>query len=155
MHLKHVNICFLPIYSYRNPLRVCQLSVHPFKELKQYKKATADAKSSILDALRLELDVETLKDGLKSAGQKIKVDGTRLLIAWYGRYDNNIRSKKTISKLKKDDLLEELMAIIKRLADDFCVDDYRYIQLPQDVGVSITEEWDEVEDREDADMMEG
>jgi hypothetical protein len=119
------------------------------------KKAAADAKSSILDALLLELDVETLKNGLKSAGKKITVVDLRLQIAWHRRHDKHIGSKTKINELNKDGLLRELITIIKRLPDDFCADDYRNIHPPQAAGVFRTLEWDEVEDREDADMMEG
>lgn len=63
------------------------------------RKAQADARTAVLDALQLKLDVEALKNGLKATGQKIKVDEIRLQITWHRRHDGSIQSNEIISSL--------------------------------------------------------
>ncbi|KAF9478411.1 hypothetical protein BDN70DRAFT_767364, partial [Pholiota conissans] len=67
------------------------------------RRANSDARIAILDTLQLELDIETLRHEIRTQ------------IAWHRRHDNSIPPKKMLSKMKKDDLLQELIRIIRRL----------------------------------------
>ncbi|KAF8157109.1 hypothetical protein B0H34DRAFT_849024 [Crassisporium funariophilum] len=121
------------------------------------RKAQADARIAVLDALQLELDIETLTKGIKAGGKTLKVSDIRLQIAWHRRHDSKIPPKGEINKMNKPGLLQELIKIVKRLPAEFsaaCFPESQPIQAEQDVSISVGGDWEEVEDREDADMRE-
>jgi hypothetical protein len=121
------------------------------------RKAQADARNVVLNALQLELDIEKLTDGLKTTGKNIKVNEICLQINWHRQHDSSIPSKTKINEMNKDNVLQELIKIIKRLPADFSAaqfQDIQPVQPEQHASILKGEDWEEAEDREDADMKE-
>jgi hypothetical protein len=121
------------------------------------RKAQADARNVVLNALQLELDFEKLTDGLKTTGKNIKVNKICLQINWHRQHDSSIPSKTKINEINKDSVLQELIKIIKRLPADFSAaqfQDIQPVQPEQHASILKGKDWEEAEDREDADMKE-
>jgi hypothetical protein len=85
------------------------------QRVSEHLEKIADAES-FLDNLKLELDVTALQAGLKSNKQKISVSEMKAQIDWHRRLDlgNKIPAKTAINKMRKDDVLIQLIIAVTR-----------------------------------------
>ncbi|KAF8059514.1 hypothetical protein FPV67DRAFT_1426248 [Lyophyllum atratum] len=116
-------------------------------------KKKKDDRERVLDALEIELDIGSLKQGKTSSGKNLTVDQIRLQINWHRRHDKNILSKTLISKMTKADALTQLIVAVTRYKST------AHTESASDCRLSPREspeplDWEAVDDRDDADLEE-
>ncbi|KAF8059795.1 hypothetical protein FPV67DRAFT_1707711 [Lyophyllum atratum] len=118
------------------------------------RKEKADARERVLDELIPELNVSCLKEGKNSSGENLTVAQIRAQINWHRRHDKDILPRTLISKMPKADALTQLIVAVTRY-------NFKPVVVSQSEGPVMPPiahdepmDWEDVEDVEDADMLD-
>ncbi|KAF8900159.1 hypothetical protein CPB84DRAFT_1747602 [Gymnopilus junonius] len=103
-----------------------------------------------IDALVMEDDVDKLKQGIKKDGTRLTVEGIRLQLSWHRRHDTAVPSKSEVNKLKKEGIFELLIAAVERRI----ANGGNFARITSTVIDEVDEDWEEQEQRDEADLME-